>query len=140
MRAVGIENERSDVFNEPRTLEQLLGERPRRSVERRHEKQPLLGVARDDAWQQAEVIVDDVWVNRLRRDVDHARPRLPEQQQQKQIPLFVRLLLDALNRRIDVQRRDDDDGLRVFAELLNRSPQRDELALKGFKLIDGFHG
>ena len=51
MRAVRIDHQRADLLEEPRPLEQLLGERPRRPVERRHQEQPLLGVHGNHAGQ-----------------------------------------------------------------------------------------
>ena len=91
VRAVGIGNEPADLLEQPRPLEQLRGQRPRRAVERRHEVQALPRVRRDDARQQAEVVVDDARVNGLRRHVDQPRARLPQQQQQEEEALLVRL-------------------------------------------------
>ena len=78
VRAFGIDDERPDAIEDVRAVKELLTERPRRSVERRDEKQAPARVARGHAGQQVEVVLDDLGRDRLRRHVDHPRSRLAQ--------------------------------------------------------------
>ena len=131
VRAVGIGHEPADLLEQPRPLEELRGQRPRRAVERRHEVQALARVRRDDPGQQAEVVVDDAGVNRLRRHVDEPRAGLPQQQQQEEEALLVRLEDGRGHVRVlERHRAHDDDRLLVLRHPLHRLPERDELLLE----------
>ena len=67
----------TNLLDQARPLEQFLRERERRAVERRDQEQALLRVAGQHARQQVELVVDDLRMDRLRRDVDETRPWLP---------------------------------------------------------------
>ena len=69
------------------------------------------GLARDDAGQQGEVVVDDRFGHRAAGDVDHAQARLAQQQEQEQHPLLEGLDDRAGLRGVGVDRRHDDDRL-----------------------------
>ena len=70
-----------------------------RGVADRDQRQPGPGVARDDARQQRQVVLDDRRRDRHRGHVDHPQPRLAQQQQQEQEPLLVGLRQGAAARR-----------------------------------------
>ena len=63
----------------------------RRAVVGRDHVQASTGLARDDARQQPEVVLDDALGNRPPRHVDHPQPRVAEQEQQEQHALLERL-------------------------------------------------
>ena len=131
VRAVGIRHEAADLLEQPRPLEELRGQRPRRAVERGHEVQSLPRVRGNDAREQAQVVVDDARVNRLRRHVDEPRARLPQQQKQEEEALLV--CLEHRRRHVRVlerHRAHDDDRLLVLRHPLHRVPERHELLLE----------
>ena len=76
---VEIQDERPDVLDQVRALQQFDGQRPSRSIKRRNEKQSPARMAGNDSGQQIQVIVDDVRLNHLRRDVDQPGARLTQQ-------------------------------------------------------------
>ena len=55
-----IDDQAPDLREQARPLEELLGQRSARAVERRDEEQPPPRVRRDHAREQAQVVVDDV--------------------------------------------------------------------------------
>ena len=128
--ALRVGDQRADAFEQPRPLEQLDRERLRAAVVHGHREQARPRMARDHAGQQVEVVVDDVGLDRLRGDVDQARARLPQQEEQEQEPLFIGLLPHAVDGALETERRHHDDGLRVPIHLPDRSPQWHELLLK----------
>src|SRR4029450_7371053 len=91
--AIGIASERTNLVDEPRTLEQLRRERRRAAVVRTHEVEPPPGVTCDDTRQEPEVVVDHARLDRLRGDVDQLRARLPKQEEEEEISLLVGLTL-----------------------------------------------
>jgi hypothetical protein len=72
-------------------------------------------------------------VDGLRRHVDQPGARLPQQEQEEEIPLLERLLPHALRSRVDAERRDDDNRLWILVEGLQRTPERAKLALQRFE-------
>ena len=93
--------------------------------------------------KEIEVVVQDVRMNLLRRDVNDPRARLPQEQQKKEEAFFKRLLPHAAQPGVDVHRRHDHDRLRILIHAPNRLPERNELGLQGVELIDlglGIHG
>ena len=75
--------------DQPRPFEDLLGERARRRVMGAEQRQARPGVARWDAGEELEVVVEDHGMHRLRGDVDHARSRIAQADQQEEQPLLV---------------------------------------------------
>ena len=135
VRALRIDDQLADAPDQPRTLEDLLSQRPRRAVERRHEEKPLPRMRGDHARQQVEVVVDDARQDRQGGDVDEPGPRLPEQEQQEEKAFLVGLHGRAAPvADVDRQGRDDDDRLLVLVQPLDRLPERDEA---GLELVEG---
>src|SRR4029453_16689889 len=84
--------------------------------------------------QKAEVVVDDVRLNGQRGDVDQARTRLSQQEEEKEEALLVRLLMLPLQHSIDRQGRDDDDRLGIWIEGLDGVPEGNQLVLERLEL------
>ena len=81
--------------------------------------------------KQAQVVVDDARVNRLRGHVDEPRARLPQQQEQEEEALLVRLEHRRRHVRVlERHRAHDDDRLLVLRHPLHRVPERDKLLLE----------
>ena len=87
--AIRIGNQLANASQDSRSLEQLLGQRLQRAVERRDEVEALARVRRDHARQQVEVVVDDAGADGLRGHVDEPGARLAQQEQQEQEALLV---------------------------------------------------
>ena len=122
MSTVRIRDQGPNVPEDLWPLQQLLCQGPSRTVERRHEEQPLLRMDRYDSRKEIEVVVHDVRVDGLRRHVNETRPRLPQQEQEEEEALFVRLLAHALNRALEAYRRYNDDGLGILADVIDGAP------------------
>jgi hypothetical protein len=78
-----IGDQRADLLQQARPVEELPGERDPRGVEGRGLEQPGLGVGGDDAGEQVEVVVDDRRVDALAGDVDQPGSGLAKQQQEE---------------------------------------------------------
>ena len=123
-----------DLLQQERTLEDFEAERARRIIIRREQGEAAQGMARNDAREQIEVILDHAGMNRLRSDVDHARPRLGEEQEEEKKTLFVGLDLQAGDGHVDRHRWHDNDRLFVLIEGFDRAPERHEFLLERIKL------
>jgi hypothetical protein len=130
MSAVRIRDEGPDVPEDLWPLQELLCQRPSRTVERRHEEQPLLRMNRYHARKQIEIVVHDVGMDGLRRHVNEPGPRLPQQEKEEEEALFVRLLARALNRALEAYRWYNDDRLRILADVVDGAPEGNQLLLK----------
>ncbi len=104
-----IGNELANPLEYSGPLEQLRAERSRRAVVGRDEMEAPARVARDDADEQSQVVLDDRRRDRQRRDVDHLQPGLPEQQQEEEEALLMCLDDRARRGRVRRDRRDDHD-------------------------------
>ena len=74
---------------QPRPLQDLLGERARRGVVGAQQREARARVAGRDAGQELEVVLQDHRVDRLRGDVDHARAGVAQADEQEEQPLLV---------------------------------------------------
>ena len=92
VRARRVGNEGRDVREQARAGEQLVGQRHGGRVADGHERQARARVARDDAWQQRQVVLHDLVTDRHRGDVDHPEPGLAQQEQQEEQALLHRLV------------------------------------------------
>ncbi len=137
MGAVFIRDTGLDPLQEAGALEDFQTERTRRVVVGREQGEASESVPRDDAGEQVEVVLDHARMNRLRGDIDHPRARLGEEEEEKKKALFVGLNAEAGDRRVDRHRGDDDDGLFILVEGLDRAPERHELFLERVKLVAG---
>ena len=108
-----VGNEGTDAGDHPRPGQQLLGQRGGRGVADGDQRQPGPGVARDDAREQGQVVLDDRRVDGHRRHVDQLEPGLSEQQQHEQEALLQCLVgrTGTGHHPFDGHRRDDDDRL-----------------------------
>ena len=79
----GVRDRRADALDEPRPIEDLLGERRRGVIGAQH-RQPRSRVARRNAEQVLEQIVEDLRVDGLRSEVDDVGARIPQPDQQEQ--------------------------------------------------------
>ena len=66
----------------------------------------------------------------MRRHVNEPGPRLPQQEQEEEEALFVRLLAHALDRTLEAYRRYNDDGLGILADVIDGAPEGNQLLLK----------
>jgi len=130
MGAVVIEDERTQLTEQGRSLQELLAQGAGGAVHRRDQKQALAGLAGDDARQQVQVIIDDLLEDGLRGDVDQPGARLAEQEQEEEIAFLIGLEDGAAQRQVERKRRYDDDGLRVLIEGANRTPERHKPGLE----------
>ena len=121
-RAVG--DARPDRLEHPRSLEQLRAQRSRGAVVRGDHVQAGARVARDDAGQQREVVLDDLLAHRAPGHVDQLQARLAEQEEQEEQALLVRLHHRPVvaGRRGD--RGDDDDRLPGLVQAASRATRR----------------
>ncbi len=87
--ALGVHDAGADALDEPRPLQDLLGERARRGVVGAQQREPRARVARRDPGQELQVVLEDDRVDRLRGHVHHARARVAQPDQQEQQPLLV---------------------------------------------------
>ena len=87
------------------------------------------GLARDDARQQREVVVDDGRVDLAPGDVDELQAGLAEQQEQEEQPFLVRLHDRARVARRRSDRRHDDERLAGVVEP-HRAPDGHEALLQ----------
>ena len=102
---------RPDPLDQPRMLEQLLGQRPRARVDHRDDLEPPPQVLGVDARHEPQPVVDEPGQDRLRGDVDDVRRRLPQQDQHEaEEPLLVRRQhrRDVVGH-LEAERVDDDD-------------------------------
>ena len=128
--ACAVGDEGADLSEDPRPLEQLVGERARRAVVRGDEVQPGTGMARDDAGQQREVVLDDALRDRSTGDVDDLQPRVAQEQQQEEEALLVGLELGPAHLRpVGDDRGDHHDRLAGLVEP-HRAPHGDEALLQ----------
>src|SRR6187401_3334227 len=91
-------------------------------------------MARDDAGEQIEVILDHARMNGLGSDVDHARPWLGEQEEEKKKTLFIGLHFEAGDGQLDRHRGYDHNRLLFLVETLDRTPERHQLLLQRIEL------
>ena len=127
-----VRDEIPDLGQEPRALEDLERQRPQRAVvgHRVEESRPRVG--RNDSRQEPEVVVHHVGQDRPRRDVDHARARLPEQEEHEQEALLHGLEHGRRHvQGVERDRRHDDDRLGVPVQAGDRLPEGDQLVLEG---------
>ena len=115
----------ADALDQPRALEDLLGQRARRGVVGAEQRQARAGVARGDAGEELEVVVQDHRVHRLRGDVDHARPRVAQPDQQEEQPLLVEAGAGELAQLalVEGHRRHDHRGVRLLVRRMVRASQ-----------------
>ncbi len=129
MAARRVRDQRADLRQHTRALEQLLRQRARGAVVRGHHVQAAARLPGDDARQQPEVVLDDALGHRAAGHVDHAQPRLAQQEQQEQHALLERLQDGSGLRRVGRDGRYDDDRLARLVES-HRRPQRHEPLLE----------
>ena len=84
-----VPDSRPDPLDQPRALEDLLREGPRRVVEGAEEREARPGVARRDPDEKLEVVLEDQGMDRLRGDEDDPRPGIPEADQEEQETFLV---------------------------------------------------
>ncbi len=90
----GVHDPGPDALDEPRPLEDLLGEGARRGVVRAQEGEARAGVAGGDSGQELQVVLEQVVleddrVDGLRGHVDHSRAGVAEADEQEEQPLLV---------------------------------------------------
>src|ERR1051326_330733 len=124
MSAIIVLDACGDSLEQAWSLQQLEAKWTRGIVVGREECQALQRVAVDHAREQAEIILDYAGMNRLRRRVDEPGPRLPEEQKEKEKPLFVTLDFEAGHGHLERNRRNDNDCLLILVEAFDRTPKR----------------
>ena len=106
-----VGDELPNTLEDPWPLEQLRAQWPRRAVVRGDEVKTSPGVARNDAREQREVVLDDRRSDRERGDVDHLQARLPQEEQEEQEPLLCAWTMEPGVRVAGRHGWDDDDRL-----------------------------
>ena len=87
--ARGIDDAGPDALHETGPLEDLLGQGARRGVVGAEQGEARSGVARGDAGQELEVVLQDDGVHGLGGDVDHPRPRVAQADEEEEEALLV---------------------------------------------------
>ncbi len=126
----------ADALDQPRALEDLLGQRARRGVVGAEQRQARPGVAGGDAGEELEVVVQDHRVHRLRGDVDDARPRVAQPDQEEEQPLFVEAGAGELAQLalVEGHRRHDHRGVRRLVLHGEGVPDLEQLRLEELEL------
>jgi hypothetical protein len=109
-RELRVADHAPDPCDRARTLEQLLRQRPVAAVDERDRLEAAARLGRVELGDEAEPVVEDARVDRLRGDVDHPRARRPEQaEDETEEPLLVRWEdRDQLVGDVERDRVDDD--------------------------------
>lgn len=84
MRAIGVDDQRSNLLQQAWSREQFPAERLRRPVERRDPEEPFSRMAGKHPQEKVEIVIDNLGMDCLGRDVNQARLRLPQEQKEKQ--------------------------------------------------------
>ena len=137
MRALRVDA-LADALDEPRALEDLIGQRAGARVVAREDRQPALGVRGRDAADEREEVVDDRRLQRLGRHVDESRAGSSQQTEREQHPLFVGV--DARDRReletVEGERGHDDDVALSTVRVSQLEPPVHELLLHQLESAD----
>ncbi len=114
MAGFRVDDRVPEALDESWSVEDLLGQRAQRAVVAVEEREAAAGVARRNAGEEVEVVVDDRRCQRAAGHVDDVCSRQPEQHQQAEEPFFVVLhSLDLLQfRGVEAEAGDHDDGTR----------------------------
>ena len=132
-RAVG--DPRADALDEARTLEDLLREGARRCVVRAEERQAAARVARGDADEELEVVLEDEGVDGLRRHEHDPCARIAQPDQEKEEALLVEARPVQLHQLGLVERQGGNDDRRVGLLVASRDRVPD-LQKPGFQLLE----
>ena len=111
-------------------------ERARRRVVRAQQRQPASRVARGNADEELEVVLEDERMHGLRRHEDDARPRIAKPDEKEQEPLLVEartLELPHLGL-VEGERRDDDRGVGLLVLHRDRIPDLGQARFQGLEL------
>src|SRR5262249_2781777 len=100
---------RPDASDETRPLKDLLSERARGGVVRAEQREARPGVARGDAGEELQVVLEDDRVHRLRGHVDEPRPGVAQADEQEEQPLLVEVGAGELPELALVERERGDD-------------------------------
>ena len=133
-----VGNAGSDPLDQPRALQDLLRERDRGGVVGAKQRQPRPRVARRDAREELEVVLEEERVDGLRGHVYEMSPRVAEADQEEEQPLLVergpRQLAELAL--IKGQGRHYDGCVVLFVPGEDRAPELGEARLEGVESRD----